>query len=320
LRYFKLFLYCSLFACFCSGAEQLTFNKAVRGDNYIFDYLWLDQKKQKQSLSFSLPKDAIFERFRSFKVYKSEFAQQSANKSVHEQLKRNRLRGVQVIFPKNKNDSAITIKGPNREKVNEAYNKIADMQVIANEEYLKKNFYQEFMTYDQVRAIKPDHVRFANETVPDLKPIKPLLLNKVSIKNIREATNYILSFVQSIPYSTLESRVTSSGAGFIPPIKLLWENQGDCDSKVTLAASLLRTLMPRIKMIFVFIDKHALIGIDIRANEGEETIKIGRVEYVLAEPTGPALFPLGQIAPESKKAIDNGHYVIENYHSTPQKK
>ena len=139
MRYFKLFLYCSLFACFCSAAKQLSFNKAARGDNYIFDYLWLDQKKQKQSLSFSLPKDAIFERFRSFKVYKSEFAQQSANKSVHEQLKRNRLRGVQVIFPKNKNDSAITIKGPNREKVNEAYNKIADMQVIANEEYLKKN-------------------------------------------------------------------------------------------------------------------------------------------------------------------------------------
>jgi hypothetical protein len=319
LYYLKLFLYCSLLTCFCSEAKQLDFNKAVRGDSYLFDYSWLDQKRQKQSLSFSLPKEAIFERFRNFKAYKADFSQQSVNKAVHQQLKKNRLRGVQVIFPKNKDDLTIQIRGPNREKVNEAYNKIASMQTIASDAYLSDNFYQKFTTYDQIQAIKPDHVRFANETVPDLKPIKPLLLEKVSIKNIREATNYILSFVQTIPYSTLESRVTSSGAGFIPPIKLLWENQGDCDSKVTLAASLLRTLMPRIKMILVFIDKHALIGIDIRAKKGEETIKIGRVEYVLAEPTGPALYPLGQIAPDSKKAIDNGHYITENYHSIPKK-
>lgn len=319
MHYFKLFLYCSLLVCFCAEAKQLNFNKAVRGDDFIFDYLWLDHKKQKQSLSFSLPKEAIFERFRNFKTYKSEFAQQSVNHSVHQKLKKNRLRGVQVIFPKNKDDSTIQIKGPNREKVAEAYNTIADMQTDANDEYLTKNFYHKFVTYNQVSAIKPDHVRFANETVPDLKPIKPLLLGKVSIKNIREATNYILGFVQSIPYSTLESRVTSSGAGFIPPVKLLWENQGDCDSKVTLTASLLRTLMPRIKMILVFIDNHALIGIDIKAKKGEETIKIGRVEYVLAEPTGPAQYLLGSIAPDSKKAIDNGHYVIENYHSIPKK-
>jgi hypothetical protein len=160
-----------------------------------------------------------------------------------------------------------------------------------------------------------NHTSIANDSVADFKVLKPIILEKVSIKNIRKVTNLVLSFVQSIPYSTLESRITSSGAGFNPPAKLLWENQGDCDSKMTLTATILRALMPRIDMAMIYIDKHAFIGIAIPADAGEMTIEHQGVNYLLGEPTGPALYKLGRLAPESELAINQGAYVAEAFHS-----
>ncbi|MCI2285671.1 hypothetical protein L3081_22700 [Colwellia sp. MSW7] len=135
----------------------------------------------------------------------------------------------------------------------------------------------------------------------------------MSIKNIRKVTDYVLSFVQNIPYATLESRVTSSGTGFNSPAKLLWENQGDCDSKVTLTATILRALMPRIPMVMIFIDQHAFIGIATPATTGEMTIEYQGVNYLLGEPTGPGLYKLGKLAPESELAINQGRYVVEPF-------
>jgi hypothetical protein len=114
--------------------------------------------------------------------------------------------------------------------------------------------------------------------------------------------------------STLESRITSSGSGFNPPLQVLWENQGDCDSKMTLTAALLRALMPRIDMTLIYIDGHAFIGIDIPGQANEVTIEHNEVKYLLAEPTGPALLPLGTLAPESELAINQGHYIAQDYH------
>ncbi len=196
----------------------------------------------------------------------------------------------------------------------EAYQTLAQLENEVMQQYFEDNYYQTYTNHEQVSGIKVDHVSIANDSVLDLKPLKPLILDHVSIKNIRKVTNYVLGFVQSIPYNTLESRLTSSGAGFNPPLQVLWENQGDCDSKMTLTAALLRALMPRIDMALIYIDGHAFIGINIKGEPGEVTITHNNVKYLLAEPTGPAMLPLGTIAPESELAINQGHYTAQDYH------
>jgi len=304
---FYLFLLISSTA----SSEQLRFSKQDIDDHYQFNYTWLDLENNEQSLSFSLDKKALFSRFRNFKTYKAKFAQQYVNKKLQKELIETPLSKVQVSF--RKDGSGAEIKGRDQKAVNAAYAKLIKMEQAISAQYLAKNYYHKFTTYDQVEGIKPDHVKIAKASVEDLKPIKKLILSKVSIKNIRKVTDFSLSFIQSIPYSTLESRATSSGAGFSPPLKLLWENQGDCDSKVTLTAALLRTLMPRVNMIMVFIDQHALMGINVPAKAGETTLIFEGGNYVLAEPTGPALYPLGEISPESKLAIDNNHFSIEKF-------
>ncbi len=296
-------------------AKQLSFTKKIQKSSYVFDYQWLDHNKVRQNIQFSLTKAALFNRFRMLKTYQSEFAQKTILHAVRKQLRQQTFNGVNVVFKKQYSKVVIKVEGADEKKVAAAYEKIKDIEKEATSKYFKENYYQTFITHDQQKGIKVDHVNIAKASIADFKVLKPLILGKVSIENIRSVTNFVLSFVQSIPYSTLESRLTSSGAGFNPPAKLLWENQGDCDSKMTLTAAILRALMPRISMAMIYIDQHAFIGIAIPANSGEVSITHNGINYLLAEPTGPALYPLGVLAPESELAIVQERYVVEEFHS-----
>lgn len=307
--------------CFCyllSGqldAKQLHFSKQATDNQYLFTYQWLDHQSQTQSMHFTLTKDALFERFRLLKRYKSEFAQKYIFRATKKALQNDPLQGAHAFFQQKNGKMSIQVKGQDEEKVALAYQKVKKIEQQQAEKYLKDNYFQHFITHDQQAGITVNHIDIANNSVADFKPIKAIVLEKVSIKNIRQVTNYILAFVQNIPYSTLSSRINSSGSGFNPPAKLIWENQGDCDSKMTLTATLLRALMPRIEMAMIYIDQHAFIGIAIPKQAGEMTIQHEGVEYVLAEPTGPALYPLGTLAPESELAINQGRYVAQAFHS-----
>lgn len=295
--------------------EQMKFSKVLVDDNYQFSYQWTDHQNNPQSIGFAFPAKKIFNRYRDFSIYQPSRAKEYVNKKLRKHFKKNPVQGAQVHFKKDNDDLQINIRSKEQKTILEISQLIEKLQVDYQQEYLTKKYYHEFVTPDQQKAIKPNHGKIAIESVEDFKPLKPIILEQSSVKNIRKVSNYVLSFVQNIPYSTLESRVSSSGAGFNPPLKLLYENQGDCDSKVTLTVSLLRTLMPRIKMALVYIDKHALIGINIKPEDDDITVVDNDITYVLAEPTGPALFAIGTIAEDSEQAIYNGHYTLEPFHS-----
>lgn len=295
-------------------AKQINFSKTQVEQGYRFNYQWLDYANVEQSISFILGQEGLFNRFRNFKTYQQSYAQKTILRRIKKHMQKNPIQGVQIFYKQQHNSFSIEAKGQNKNKVNKAYQTLLELEKRMTKNYLTESYYQAFTNHEQINGIKVDHINIANKSIIDLKPLKPLILDHVSIQNIRKVTNYVLGFVQSIPYSTLESRMTSSGAGFNPPLRVLWENQGDCDSKMTLTASLLRALMPRIEMALIYIEGHAFIGIKIPAEAGEVTIEHDKIKYLLAEPTGPALFPLGTIAPESELAINQGHYVAENYH------
>lgn len=301
--------------CATVNARQISFTKKATETGYHFFYQWLDMNKNAQAMDFTLSNEALFQRFRELKPYQANFARKAIIRKIKKTIQQQPMPGVQVQFRQVNNDFTMQVLGTDSDKVNRAYQQLAQLEQQATTEYFKENYYQAFTNHDQQTGIKVDHARIARSNVMDLKPLKPTILEKASIQNIREVTNFVLGFVQSIPYSTLENRITSSGAGFNPPLKVLWENQGDCDSKMTLTASLLRSLMPRIEMALVFIDQHAFIGIAIPANADEISIEHQGIHYLLAEPTGPMLLPLGKLAAESELAINQGRYVIETFHA-----
>jgi nitrate reductase NapAB chaperone NapD len=295
-------------------SQQILFNKTLEGSDYKFNYQWLDHNKKTQGISFSLTKESLFERFRHLKSYKSTYAQKTILRRIKKHMKNNPIPGMQISYRQNNGQLSVQVKGQNQQQVTATYQKLKQLEIDIQAQYFTENHYQFFTNHEQLTGIKINHVDVANKSVSDLKVLKPIILEKMSIQNIRKVSNFVLGFVQSIPYNPLQSRATSSGAGFNPPTKVLWENQGDCDSKMTLIASILRGLMPRIKIALIYIDNHAFIGLAIESNSGEVAINYKGTHYILAEPTGPALLKIGQLPPESELAITQGRYSVEEYH------
>lgn len=295
-------------------AKQVRFNKKKIDHGYQFSYQWLDYSSSAQEMTFTLSNEGLFDRFRNFRSYKSSYAQRAIISAIKKEMQRKPISGVRIYYKEEQGKYYIEAKGDDRQVLADAYQALALIESDASQKYLEDSYYQTFIDHKESSGIKVDHVRVANKSVADLKPLKPIILDHVSIQNIRKVTNYVLGFIQNIPYNTLESRINSSGAGFSPPLQVLWENQGDCDSKMTLAAALLRALMPRIDMALIYTDGHAFIGISIPGEADEVTIMHNNVSYLLGDPTGPSLMPLGTLSPETELAINQGHYTAQDYH------
>ncbi len=304
-------LFALLMAINSVQAKQLSYSHIDLGDSVQLNYRWLDQHQTEQTLSFTVAKQTLFGHFRNFKRYNPSYSEAYVIKKLKAYCAENPFQGVTVNFKKENQQISIDIQGKKPAAVNAAYRKLKKLGEQYLSEYLIQQGYHRFTNYAGEQAIKPNHIEIAAKSVLDVKVLKPIILKKVSVQNIRKVTNFILNFVQSIPYSPLESRLTSSGAGFLPPLTLLYKNQGDCDSKVTLAAAMLRSLMPRIGIIIVYIEQHALFGIEVIPQGDELTLSHQGITYVLAEPTGPALYALGQVDEFSKQAILAGLYTVE---------
>ena len=158
---------------------------------------------------------------------------------------------------------------------------------------------------------KPDHLRFAKESAEPLKPVLDEIRKKMPRANARGVAVFLLSWLQTIPYDTMESRAESNGAGFVPPLRLIANNKGDCDSKVTLMASIMKAMFPRLKIALIYIPGHALIGMNVSHLTEDEKLEIDGLDYTLAEPVGPGLLPFAQISEQSKRYISSGYYQVE---------
>ncbi|SEK55963.1 hypothetical protein SAMN05216262_101663 [Colwellia chukchiensis] len=314
----KLFQLMILLSCFSSllMAKQLKFNKVINDNQVQFHYLWLDQDQQQHALSFAIQKTAVFNDFRNFKAFKSQRAQRYVNLQLAKTLSQQPLDGVQLKFLPASTEFTITIKAESALNIRQAKEKIQRMQHQLMQQYLADNFYHQFVNYDHSTAIKPDHLRFAQDSISHFNNVKIAVLSQLANQDARTVINYVLSFVQAIPYATLASRVTASGAGFNPPLQLLWQNQGDCDSKVTLTAAILAALLPQLKMQLLFINNHALMAFNIPSQGQERTVTIAGQVYVLAEPTGPAAMRIGEVSPEAEFAIRNNRYYSEAFINT----
>ena len=97
------FFYLTLFLAtpFLAFADQLSFSKVEVGDNYRFNYQWLDQQGDTQKINFLLSKQAMFDRFRNFKTFKPGMAQFSVNNALQKKLRAEPIRGVMIDFKKN---------------------------------------------------------------------------------------------------------------------------------------------------------------------------------------------------------------------------
>ena len=162
------------------------------------------------------------------------------------------------------------------------------------------------------KDVKPNHVRYIQESVLPMVPAAQSLYDIVDEQsNARSYLNLLLSWAQAIPYDTLENRVSSNGSGFSPPLAILNQNKGDCDSKAVLAAALIRAFLPNNPMKLVLLHDHALLAISMTPLATDETINAEGLPFILLDPTGPGQLKLGEVSKSTRQGLASRNYTLE---------
>ncbi len=154
--------------------------------------------------------------------------------------------------------------------------------------------------------VQIDYGRVAAAQAPDLAGLAESVRRVSGKTKPRALIADVLTAFQSLPYDRLETRDPRRRNGFATPIEVLSIGRGDCDSKSTAMAALLETLLPRHSSVLVTIPGHAMLGVDIPGEPGDATVHHGERIYVLMEPTGPGLLPIGDLDPKSRTALVAG--------------
>ena len=118
----------------------------------------------------------------------------------------------------------------------------------------------------------------------------------------RARVTLALAFFQQVPYAPLGNAVRRGG-DFLPAPALLAQNRGDCDSKVVALAAVLRTYTPWRKLAVIVMPGHAVLGVDLPARPGEQTVRAQAQQYVALEPSGPMMAPVGDVSPRAAKYL-----------------
>jgi len=300
------------FSCFSLFAEQAAFSRLETDQTYTFNYKWTDYFGTDRELTFDLDRKTLNDQFRHNKAYRREIAQRHVFIALQKQAQKVNPKQARIRLQRISNEIRISVRANNQTEQQNWLNTMLQAKEDAFDNYLHENHYARYQSPTGQQAVKPDHVRFATENIRVVLPAAQAIYEQIDQKGAsRPYVNLLLSWVQSIPYNTLEDRLVSNGSGYAPPSDVIANNIGDCDSKTVLAAALMRSLLPNLSMVIILTPTHALLGANLPRRENEATIEVDGLEYLLLEPTGPAIMPAGVIGDISRYGIDSGLYTFE---------
>ena len=292
-------------------AKQTQFvHKNLSGDK-SFSFAWQDGEAN-YTLAFSIDAEA----FKAMPSTKAAFSNARLQREVEIAL----LRAAKDLDPRKgrvkvqrvANRLEYEVLSRSQDNANTIMQNLNDIKETARSAYLESHFYSHFITSSGVSTVKHDHLKYAQMSADALQPVVEAIKNlQQNPRNPREFIKIALSWLQSIPYNTLEDRRSSNGAGYLSPRDLMLRNQGDCDSKATLLMALMRAYASSLPQIMVLLPEHALLAIAIPPQKTDKTISHEGISYVLLEAAGPAYFKVGQAAKTTLRDIANRQYRIE---------
>ncbi|WP_322406358.1 hypothetical protein U0358_11420 [Idiomarina sp. PL1-037] len=283
-------------------------------DQLAFSYQWRDFDDRQQSFSFLVDKKDFLQPLKRYRGFNLERSQRELAHQLNRYIKQQQWQGIQArLTPRQQSVELVTANARTAQKqqqLNEYKKRLRDYYHERWDDYLDANFYRQLSLPPGEQGIIPDHPAIASEVTPTLKPLIQAIGEQLGTNTQRNYINYIASFIQQIPYNDLNSKLDSRGDGFVPPNQLLYYNQGDCDSKVTLMTSLIKQIIETPKMAIIYLPEHAVFGIAISRQPGDTTVKHKGNNYVLVDVTGPAAMPMGQVGEETKFQVETQQYTV----------
>jgi hypothetical protein len=293
-------------------AKQTSFSQARTENGRSFEYVWLDGSRKTKRLSFTIAHETLLSLPESAPAYNPILAQNAIRRALLLYAKTVDPRIAKINIKQSGGAIQMQVTAPTKEDAEEINRILGEQYSAAESAYMAKHYYVPFKNELGQDFIKQDHRRYALESAQGMHTIVEEIKKQLSNpRNSNEFIDFTLSWLQAIPYDTLENRASSNGSGFSSPRQLLLDNRGDCDSKSTLLLALMNAYNPKLQTSMIYLPNHALVGISLKPRDEQQVITDDGLPFVLAEPTGPAQYSLGEIDNKSELAIRNRQVSIE---------
>ena len=295
-----------------SQAQQSSFSKANRSHNTEFTYNWRHQNSEYQ-LSFAIDTTTLYAMPPSPPNYSQKVFQDNIYRKVMSAASKIDATLANIDIKKNHTGLSFNVSSRHPKQAQLILDKLKVVHDQAQDDYWRDNFFVKYNSPTGADGIRHDHAKYTSLSSASLSPIVKAISNLQSNPNdSREFIQIALGWIQSIPYNRLEDRLSSNGAGFVSPRDLIMQNQGDCDSKSTLMAALIKAYNQNIDVQMVFLPEHALLAVNVSAESNEMTIRYKGDEYVLLEPTGPAQLSIGKVADTTKSSLHKRQFDLSS--------
>jgi hypothetical protein len=125
----------------------------------------------------------------------------------------------------------------------------------------------------------------------------------------RETINYVIAFVQSLPYAA--DNVSAPGNDYPKyPIETLFERGGDCEDTSILAAALLNQMGYDVALLILYNANHCAVGIAI--DSSGSYYEYEGTQYYYVETTGEG-WRIGEIPPELEDTRANVYPISDTH-------
>lgn len=284
-----------------AAARQLSFERRRGPVHTQFRVRWLDHERRERDVSFTLDTSEIEAATRLFREFSLEAMRDHIEAAIRQAASKWGDVKVEIERKPAAADSfgiGYRLRGP------APLLKEAGQQIDRALQQAQARYAQHYLRRIDRSTIWVDYVGAARRYMRALWPLSQALLGIAGGADERTRVGLALSFFQAIPYDQLTDRVRSGGYDFAPPPTLLDLNRGDCDSKAVALACVLRAITPSRLSAMATMPGHAILAVDVPWREGDAWVREqGRV-FIALEPAGPAMAPVGQVAPETARFLD----------------
>jgi hypothetical protein len=284
--------------------QQLSFTRAASGATESLSYRWLDSVKREHATTFTLARRDIADAEASF----SQFSLAGMWADIEANLREETAAfggGVRIDFTRERNRLTWTASARDAAAQAALIRRLNERFERAQKAYLSRHLRQRT---EEGRIL----VDFAAATMAQQDTLRGLARALGEAPGVgadeRARVALALAFFQQIPYAGLGDG-EARGSDFLTGPALLARNRGDCDSKVVALAAVLRTHVSARKLVAISMPGHVVLGIDLPALPGEQTVRTPARQYVIMEASGPHMSAIGNVDGRTAKYLADSRQI-----------